>query len=344
MRQPAFWHRQPGLAAWLLSPLGCVYAGAVKRRVAAGSRRLVGIPVICIGNINVGGTGKTPLAIALGERLLARGESPHFVSRGYRGKANRLIRVDPNRDSPVLTGDEPRLLAAIAPTWVAPDRAEAAAAAKDAGASVVILDDGHQDAALAYDFSVIVADADRGFGNGMVLPAGPLREPAPAGMKRADLLIAVGSQKAQDAFLKKWGGVIACPVARASLNPLTAGADWSGMRVVAFAGIGHPTKFFDTIRALDAQIVQEVPLDDHQRPGEKLLRRLAATAASLDATLVTTEKDAARLPQAWRSRVLSLPVRMQINEWPAIDLQLERVLAGGHGHSAKASSRRSASC
>ena len=344
MRQPAFWHRPPGLAAWLLSPLGRVYAKAVQRRVTAGARRRAGIPVICIGNINVGGAGKTPLAIAFCEHLLARGESPHFVSRGYRGKANRLFRVDPNRDSPEFTGDEPRLLAAIAPTWIAPDRAEAAVSAKCAGASVVILDDGHQDAALAYDFSVIVADADRGFGNGKVLPAGPLREPAPAGMKRADLLVAVGSRSAQDAFLKKWGGVITCPVARASLSPLTAGACWSGMRVVAFAGIGHPARFFDTLRALDAQIVQEVPLDDHQKPGEKLLRRLAATAASHDAALVTTEKDAARLPQTWRRQVLTLPVRMQINEWPAIDLQLERVLAGGRGHSAKASSRRSASC
>ena len=308
MRQPEFWHRPPGPASWLLSPLGRIYAASVKRSLAAGKRRRVGIPVICIGNINVGGTGKTPLAIALGEYLLARGESPHFVSRGYRGSAKELMRVDLNRDSPALTGDEPQLLAAVAPTWVAPDRAEAAASAQGAGASVIILDDGHQDAALAYDYSVVVADAERGFGNGRVLPAGPLREPAAAGIRRADLLVAVGGRPARDAFLESWRSTITCPVAHASLHPLPTGAGWSGMRVIAFAGIGHPEKFFTMLRALGAELVQEVPLGDHQNPGAKLLRRLNAAAASHDAALVTTEKDAVRLPREWRTRVLSLPV------------------------------------
>ena len=344
MRQPEFWHRPPGAVAWTLSPLGSVYAGSVARKLAAGTRRRVGIPVICVGNINVGGTGKTPMAIALCEHLLAAGESPHFVSRGYRGRAKTLIRVDPNRDRPGFTGDEPQLLAAVAPTWVAPDRAQAAASAKDAGATAVILDDGHQDAALAYDFSVVVVDAERGFGNGMVMPAGPLREPPPTGIERADLLVAVGSRPAQDAFLAKWNGSVTCAVARAALNPTPTGAAWRGMRVVAFAGIGHPVKFFDTLRTLGAQIVQEVALDDHQKPGTKLLRRLAAAAASRDAALVTTEKDAVKLPQEWRKRVLSLPVRMQIDDWTEIDLRLESALAAGRGHSPKASSSRSASC
>ncbi|MCC5969465.1 MAG: tetraacyldisaccharide 4'-kinase [Pararhodobacter sp.] len=317
MKPPGFWLNPPdapGWQAWLLAPLGALYALVTRRRLAQPGWR-ADVPVICVGNLNAGGTGKTPVVIALAQMLGEGGWSVHVVSRGYGGTLAGPVQVIERRHTAAQVGDEPLLIAAFAPVWVSRDRAAGVRAAQAAGADLVLLDDGMQNPSVLKSRTVVVVDAETGFGNGRCLPAGPLREPVDVGLKRADLVLPVGSATARQRFAAQWAKELAgTPVLGGELVPLQTGMQWQGLRALAFAGIGRPQKFFDTLKALGVELAATKALDDHQPLGAPMFRRLDQEAVALKAQLVTTEKDVVRLPRNLRTRVLTLPVRLQLDD------------------------------
>ena len=326
MRAPAFWWRpprHPGLLPRLLAPLGWLYAAGTARRLRRPGYR-PRVPVICVGNLTAGGAGKTPTVIALVERLATRGHKVHVVSRGYGGRLQGPVRVQETRHSAGDVGDEPLLLSAFAPVWVARDRAAGVRAAEAAGAEVILLDDGFQSPAVKPSLALVVVDAARGFGNARCIPAGPLREPVATGLSRADLVLTIGAPSAQAQFDATWGP-LELPRLRGQLQPLQMGMGWKDEPVLAFAGIADPSRFFSTLRAEGANLIRGEALGDHELLSETLLRRLEAEAAAAGAQLVTTEKDAARLPPHWRTKVLTLVVRLKVEDWSPLEAHLDRL-------------------
>ena len=294
MREPAFWYRPPSLTSRLLAPLGAIYGQVAALRMQVRGFD-AGIPVLCVGNYHTGGAGKTPTVLALTKLLRELGETPVVLSRGYGGKWQGPVKVDPAKHIAANVGDEPLMLVLTVPVVVARNRVDGVALARSQGATVILMDDGFQNPAIAKDASLIVIDSERGLGNGSVFPAGPLRAPLKPQLARTDALVVIGDGHAAAsvaADITSRGK----PVLRAHLKPDAVSlAALSGKRVLAFAGIGDPGRFFRTLRDAGIDVARERAFADHHPFSQGEIEALVGEAQGDGLTLVTTEKDLARM-------------------------------------------------
>jgi tetraacyldisaccharide 4'-kinase len=317
---PSFWSHD-GLLAKALSPLSVVGAALTARRVGRPGWQAP-VPVICCGNATVGGAGKTTLVLDLAQRLAHR--PVHILLRGYGGASRGVHRVAPD-DTAALVGDEALLLAQVAPTWTGADRAASARAAVEAGAELLLMDDGLQNPTLVKTGSVLVIDGRTGFGNGRVLPAGPLREPVACAAGRCRAAVLIGDDEA-GAVRQLPAGL---PVLRAELVQDASVAALAGRSVIAFAGIAHPDKFFEPLRKAGAVLVARRPFPDHHAYSERELSGLLRQAEERQAILVTTPKDAVRLPAPFRQRVVVIGVGLRWRDPGEIDRLVDVLVDGG---------------
>ena len=321
MRAPEFW-RTDNVLARLLEPIGQIVGAVTTRRVARARPLRVDVPVICVGNLTVGGTGKTPIAIAIAARLQNRSKSPAILMRGYGGRLKGPIRVNDSLHTFEDVGDEALLHAITSPVWVARNRALGALNAIKDGADVLIMDDGHQHTSLAKDLSLVTVNGNTGFGNGRITPAGPLREPAESGLARAQAAVLVGA----DPHNLAEGLAEYAEVLRARIVP---GPEWhqlQGRKVVAFAGIGDPEKIFHTLGAVGAQVVAFHPFSDHYGYASADIQSILDEAFSVDAVPVTTMKDAVRLSPDQRQQVNVLSVDVEWETPAALEQLLDQAL------------------
>jgi tetraacyldisaccharide 4'-kinase len=330
MRDPAFWWREKSLSAALLSPVAACYGAAAARRMQRAGDR-TGVPVVCVGNFTLGGAGKTPTVIALAKKLIAAGEKVFCLSRGYGGRIAGPKQVDAHSDTAADVGDEALLLAHAAPTIVSRDRVAGAHMARARGATVVLMDDGLQNGAIAKDFTIAVIDGKRGIGNGRVFPAGPLRAPIDTQLTRCDALLVVAESGGAHAVLAAaqaralpilHGRLVADSAAVTALKP---------RRVLAFAGIGDPEKFFATVAAAGIAIAVRRRFPDHYRYTAEDAAELVMQAEADALTLLTTEKDHVRMTgdpalAALCSRTHTLPVSMVIEEARELQQRLSAAL------------------
>jgi tetraacyldisaccharide 4'-kinase len=318
VKTPAFWSREAGLLAWALSPLAWLYGVATVWRMSARGQQ-ADIPVICIGNLTAGGAGKTPATMMLAEALEAVGERPFIISRGYGGREPGPVRVNPETMRAGDIGDEPLLMAQRISVIVARDRRQGAALAYDLGATVVLLDDGLQNPALSKDFTLAVIDAGAMFGNGFCLPAGPLRAPVGLQMRFVDAVLCVGNAEETEttvAILARWEK----PAAHGTLVPSADAINaLRGRALLAFAGIGRPEKFFQTLRDAGLSVAATRTFADHHPYSEADIAALEADAARAGHTLVTTQKDSMRIPGIG-GRAQVLPVSLELRDHALIDL------------------------
>ena len=320
MRAPRFW-RHDGMAARLLTPVAWSYGLLASARRGLVRPERAACPVICVGNLVAGGAGKTPVALDLGRRLMMRGRRVHYLSRGYGGSTPGPIRVDPVEHDARWVGDEPLLLAALAPTWVARNRPAGARAAVAAGADVIVMDDGFQNPSLVKDLSLVVIDGAYGFGNGRMLPAGPLREPVADGLARAHGVVVMGEG---DAWRDGLAG-FAKPILHGALAPAPDAASLSGKAVLAFAGIARPEKFFETLEAMGCRLVGAHGFPDHHSFSADEIMTLVEIANAQEAVAVTTEKDHVRLPAEARPMVEALRVEIAWRDPASLDRLLDGI-------------------
>ena len=329
MREPSFWWRDAGAAAGLLSPVAALYGAVAAHRMAQPGRR-IGAPVICVGNLTLGGAGKTPAAIALARLLQAEGARPVFLTRGYGGSLAGPVEVS-GAHAASEVGDEPLLLARVARTIVARDRVAGALAALAAGADIIVMDDGFQNPALAKTFSLIVVDGRRGIGNGRVFPAGPLRAPLDRQIDRTQALLIVGepgpaAQPPLAAARERGRAVLAGRL----VPDAQAVARLKGRPALAFAGIADPEKFFATLRDAGIAVAATQAFPDHHRLSAAEADDLVTRAQRADLALVTTEKDLARMhgddaTATLARRALSLPITLVFDDEKTLERLLDTI-------------------
>lgn len=320
---PRWWYSRDGktgaIARLLLWPISLVWAAVTARRIARGRPVDPGVPVICVGNLTMGGTGKTPVV-----REIARRLGGAVLSRGYGGSLAGPVQVDPARHTAAEVGDEPLMLARAMSVWIARDRAAGALAAARAGAPVIVMDDGHQNPSVAKTLSLVVVDGETRddewpFGDGRVFPAGPMREPLKVGLARADAAVVLLPADLDAPDPELVAALSAVPVLIARLAP--AAPPPTGPQV-GFAGVGKPWKVERALQAAGCELKDFWPFPDHHPYDDATLQRLADRATQYGAGLITTEKDWARLPAAWRARVAAWPVRAVFEDEAALDALL----------------------
>lgn len=315
MREPHFWsagldpqsREAAPLTRVLATPFAWLYAAITARRIRRTAPQDVTAHVVCIGNLTAGGTGKSPVVTYVRDYLQSHiGWRTASLSRGYGGQLKGPVQVDCDHHSAEAVGDEPLMLATSGESWIGADRAAAGRAMSEAGVEAIIMDDGHQNPTLKKDLSIIVVDSHAAFGNGYVIPKGPLREPVEVGLARADAIVLMGSGTEPEAL-----ETVSIPILRAHLVPKVTAPKGP---LIAFAGIGRPEKFFDSLTELGANLKDTIPFSDHHRFTERDILYLRALAADHRAQLITTEKDYARLSPAHRASVLTLPVEIQFEK------------------------------
>ncbi|MBT4879651.1 MAG: tetraacyldisaccharide 4'-kinase [Alphaproteobacteria bacterium] len=319
MRTPSFWYRNTGpfhrLCGFLLSPLSNLYGQCHQARTSSTTPVDLSIPIFCIGNLILGGAGKTPTAIAIATQMKELGLNVHFLSRGYGGALKGPLKVDPQIHSSRQVGDEPLLLSQTAPTWISRDRVQGAKKAMEAGADVIVMDDGFQNNSLQKDCSFVVIDGLNGFGNMRLFPAGPLREPLQEGLKRAQVAVIVGEDKQNvQQYLKRNHPDL--PILEAILVPeLAKTPACFPKKFIGFAGIAFPKKFFKTLESLGGKVVETHSYSDHHQYRKRELSFLKKRSRKEKACLITTEKDFFRLPKKHQKGIFPLPIRL---EWKSI--------------------------
>ncbi len=322
MRAPGFWTSGGGPLPLLLAPFAAAYAGVTARRMTRPGWQAP-IPVICCGNATAGGAGKTTLALDVAERLEARGVRAHCLLRGYGGSLRGPVRVDPSAHRVREVGDEALILAERHPTWVSADRGEGAQAAVADGAQAIVMDDGLQNPTLAKDLSLLTIDGSYGFGNGHVIPAGPLREPVAAAAARCQAAVLIGADEAGSLAALPPG----LPVLRARLIPGPQARALAGRAVFPFCGIANPSKFFATLTEAGAQLAGRAPFADHYPYDDSDIETLLKEATSLRATPVTTRKDIVRVPERFRAAITVVTIALEWEAPQEIEALLDTAMA-----------------
>lgn len=333
-KTPQFWYKSDApMAAQksaMLSPLAALYGFAVRKRFDLYYPVPLARPIICVGNLVAGGAGKTPVVLSLVDLLRDRGYNPHLLTRGYGGSEEGPIQVSPDRDTAEDVGDEALLLVTKAPTWVSRSRPLGAQAAIDTGANVIVMDDGYQNPSIYKDFSLLVIDGAVGLGNGRILPAGPLREPADFGLSRAHAVVILGDDKtgALDIVRQHAPDM---PVLRARVVPDATNPDLFGKKIFAFAGIGRPEKFKDSLTAAGAVIEGWGSYPDHFSYTEEDLQELLSAAAAMDMPVLTTAKDHVRLPPLLRDKVQVFGVHVEWDDTAQLLSLVDDAISVVHG-------------
>lgn len=323
MRAPAFWQGgRRSVIAPALSPASWLWSAATRLRRRRANPWRAPVPVICVGNLTAGGAGKTPTVAALAGWFQAQDKTVHILLRGHGGSLSSrgAHRVDPDSHGVAEVGDEALLHARIAPTFIAADRVAGAKLAAE-GADLILMDDGHQNPTLVRDLSIIVVDLGFGLGNGRVIPAGPLREPAAEGLARANAVIAIGNGMVPDAIART-----SLPVLKAHIVPDRSAMDLAGQRVVAMTGIGRPEKFVETLLEMRTQVMDLLAHSDHHVfSGDDILRAVDR-AGTLEAVAVTTAKDHVRLPHDSRELFRVIDIHLEFQRPDLLDALLTPML------------------